>query len=585
MNRQRNIGRSSLKLGLECLESRYAMDASFTTAKFDFGTATSPLESGYTRVTERTAFNPTTGFGWTSGSISGVDRATGTALTRDFNYTPDGTFVVNVPNGRYQVKATLGDLGSYAHDQVGIYLESVLVDTVSTAARQVVNRGYEVNVTDQQLTMRLRDLGGSDRNGVIAALEISLQTPTLSVNDARIAEGDAGSRDLTFDVLLSSVSTTDVQVGFATSSGTATAGSDFVSKRGTLTIPAGLRSVSITVAILGDQMIEADESFNLVLSNPVGATLANRSATGTITNNDLLPSLTLGVPSGPFLESRSTPVSATVRRTGSTAAALQVALVSSDRSEATVPAIVTIPQGQTSVTFPIRLVDDALLDGTKNVLITATAAGFETSRATIQVADDDIPPFFRVFDFSTTRSALSGNFAKVNEGSTYSTALGYGFNAGAVRSADRGGSTLISDFIYTADATFAIDVPNSRYVIDVIMGDLGNFAHDQMGVFIEGVQAGSVSTGSGQIVSRTYSGKFPMDNSICGFVTWADPTQTRLSRRFACTPRELNPMQGSIGQRKLEFRMPFFRSGQLTQKASTAIPLVPVTSGRQIRFA
>ncbi len=117
------------------------------------------------------------------------------------------------------------------------------------------------------------------------------------------------------------------------------------------------------------------------------------------------------------------------------------------------------------------------------------------------------------------------------------------------------------------------------------MGDLGNFAHDQMGVFIEGVQAGSVSTGSGQIVSRTYSGKFPMDNSICGFVTWADPTQTRLSRRFACTPRELNPMQGSIGQRKLEFRMPFFRSGQLTQKASTAIPLVPVTSGRQIRFA
>ncbi|MDX1927306.1 MAG: hypothetical protein SFV81_12365 [Pirellulaceae bacterium] len=162
--------RSERSLGCERLESRYAMDASFTAAKFDFGTASSPLESGYTRVTHGTLFTPATGYGWSAGSISSYDRATGTALTRDFNYMPDGTFSVNVPNGRYEVKAILGDLGAYAHDQVGVYVEGIQRDTVSTSARQIVNRTYQTDVADQQLTFRLRDLGGSDRNAVIEAL-------------------------------------------------------------------------------------------------------------------------------------------------------------------------------------------------------------------------------------------------------------------------------------------------------------------------------------------------------------------------------------------------------------------------------
>ena len=58
---------------------------------------------------------------------------------------------------------------------------------------------------------------------------------------------------------------------------------------------------------------------------------------------------------------------------GDTSEPLTVMLASSDETEALVPESVTIPANETTVTFPIDIVDDTLLDGEQLVLITATA--------------------------------------------------------------------------------------------------------------------------------------------------------------------------------------------------------------------
>jgi hypothetical protein len=50
--------------------------------------------------------------------------------------------------------------------------------------------------------------------------------PTLSVADASVLEGNSGTTDLAFTVSLSAAATTPVTVAYATSDGTATAGSD-----------------------------------------------------------------------------------------------------------------------------------------------------------------------------------------------------------------------------------------------------------------------------------------------------------------------------------------------------------------------
>ncbi len=71
---------------------------------------------------------------------------------------------------------------------------------------------------------------------------------------------------------------------------------------------------------------------------------------------------------------------------------LTVDLSSADTTEATVPATVTIPAGQTSATFPIAAIDDFLADGPQVFLITASAAGYLTGQISLTVNDDTDAP-------------------------------------------------------------------------------------------------------------------------------------------------------------------------------------------------
>jgi len=155
--------------------------------RLDFGTSSSPLAGGWTRVTNATSYSAAKGYGWQSSvRLLSADRGTGSDVERDFNYVRSGTFAVDVPPGTFEVTVTLGDLGPYAHEQMGVYLEGVQVDVVSAAAGQVVTRTYQVAVTDGQLALGLVDLGGSDPNVVIEALVVS------SAGGAAAAGADAG---------------------------------------------------------------------------------------------------------------------------------------------------------------------------------------------------------------------------------------------------------------------------------------------------------------------------------------------------------------------------------------------------------
>lgn len=81
---------------------------------------------------------------------------------------------------------------------------------------------------------------------------------------------------------------------------------------------------------------------------------------------------------------------ATISRTGAdTSTALTVSITSNDLTEATVPATVVIPIGATSATFNVTAVDDSLLDGPQTVSISATASGFISTAAELQVLDEE----------------------------------------------------------------------------------------------------------------------------------------------------------------------------------------------------
>jgi aryl-phospho-beta-D-glucosidase BglC (GH1 family) len=112
--------------------------------------------------------------------------------------------------------------------------------------------------------------------------------PSVSVGNVSMNEGN-GAGTATFTVSLSSASANPVTVSYATSNGTATADSDYTAKTGTLTFAAGETSKTVTVNILGDTVVEQNETFDLLLSAPTNATIGTGTGTATLLNDDLPP--------------------------------------------------------------------------------------------------------------------------------------------------------------------------------------------------------------------------------------------------------------------------------------------------------
>jgi len=146
---------------------------------FDFGTDTSTVHPDAYQVSNTMLYHPVRGFGWIN-PVIGVDRGMENDLRRDFNAGTDITFAVDLPNGTYTLELTLGDR-KQMRDKVEVIINQQLRDTVSTLGGEFSNPQYSVQITEGQLKLRLRDLGGETNVAAIAALEITAIDPEAGI--------------------------------------------------------------------------------------------------------------------------------------------------------------------------------------------------------------------------------------------------------------------------------------------------------------------------------------------------------------------------------------------------------------------
>ena len=110
---------------------------------------------------------------------------------------------------------------------------------------------------------------------------------TLSVDDVTVTEPDGtATTEAVFTVTLSKKAVRTVKASYLTSPGSATGGSDFVHTGGVLKIKPKKRRAKIPVTVNGDDAFEGDETFEVQLSDPQRAELADGIGTGTIDDND-----------------------------------------------------------------------------------------------------------------------------------------------------------------------------------------------------------------------------------------------------------------------------------------------------------
>jgi len=120
--------------------------------------------------------------------------------------------------------------------------------------------------------------------------------PAVSIGNARIAEGDYGTRNMTFPLTLDHATIAPLTVNYVTADPTvttdptATAGIDYVPQAGTVVFAPGQTSATLTVPIIGDLTPEPNQTFlvRLFLPDPplVVARIADAQGVGTIVNDD-----------------------------------------------------------------------------------------------------------------------------------------------------------------------------------------------------------------------------------------------------------------------------------------------------------
>src|ERR1044072_3002109 len=111
--------------------------------------------------------------------------------------------------------------------------------------------------------------------------------PTLSVTGPTVAEGNSDTVPATFVVTLTPRSSRAAPLEHTTPDAPPVPSSgDYRGTRGRVEIPAGIDTATIDVPVHGDTVEEPDETFSLVLKNPVGAVLGVGEAQAEIVDDD-----------------------------------------------------------------------------------------------------------------------------------------------------------------------------------------------------------------------------------------------------------------------------------------------------------
>ncbi len=132
---------------------------------------------------------------------------------------------------------------------------------------------------DRVFTLSLNTPGTNDVLGATSAVTVTITDDDTAVSfTAATASVLESATNVVLNLVRTGVTNTTVTVDFATTNGTALAGSDYTNTTGTVTFSGGETNKTITIPIIADSLIEGKETFSVKLSNPSNTLL------GTITN-------------------------------------------------------------------------------------------------------------------------------------------------------------------------------------------------------------------------------------------------------------------------------------------------------------
>ena len=369
--------------------------------------------------------------------------------------------------------------------------------------------GDTANEPDETLLVSTSQVSGAELLDGTAIGTItnddSAGLPNISIGDVTIVEGNSGSSFAAFTVTLSAPAAANVTFNAATSDGTATvANSDYVAQNWSLVIPAGSTTLSLQVPVTGDTNFEQDETFAINLSSVVGASVADGSATGSITNDDVASGPTLSITNQVIsYEGNSGTTQAVFTLQLSAPASTDVTYdIATINNTATAPSDFvakslvgqTIPAGQTSKTFSVTINGDTAVEFDEVYIVevsNVTGAVMPNNQSIAKIRNDDGVPALSISDvsisegdsgtkmanFTLSLSAPSSTWVQVDVntadgsatvGSDYYQQSPQGFGISPGLTSATLGVEIIGDTTFEANETFTVKLSN---VINATIAD------------------------------------------------------------------------------------------------------------------
>lgn len=343
------------------------------------------------------AASDTGDFGLNTASASLSESTSSITLT--VNRTGGSTGAASVDYTITGVTATAGS--DYSGTSGTLNFQSG--QTTRTITVPIINDA--IDELDETLKVKLTNpMGGPQITGIaettITIVDNDLP-PVISVNDASVTEGNAGTATMTFTVSLSAANSVPVTVQWTSSNGTATAGVDYVGGSGTLTFDPGQTQKSVSLDVASDLIHETDETIQITLSAPTNASLGDASGTGTILDDDYAGDLQFAAATSSVAEAAEGK-SIYVTRSGGTAGTVTIhyqvsggtAAVGEDYTAFNTSGTLTFLQGETTKQITLSLLPDDFVEGDETIVMTLSsptggAALGTQSSTTLTIVDDD----------------------------------------------------------------------------------------------------------------------------------------------------------------------------------------------------
>ena len=256
----------------------------------------------------------------------------------------------------------------------------------STAFGLLANTDSYINGTHTNV-IQASATGYANSFATLLILDANLPTVTLEISPALVVES-AGLQAANLTARLSGPAPQNVVLDLVSSA------PDKARVQGTLSIPAGQVAASAPVAVVDDLQVGPLPSVQFQgFVHQTGSTrqvAATEPVTLSIVGSQGL-ALSVKLDHDVVDKGLTPATTGTVTRNGNPAAALVVTLASSAPTQATLPASVIIPAGQTSAPFSVNSVQDNIANGSQRVTLTASATGFSPATVALTVTDNNLP--------------------------------------------------------------------------------------------------------------------------------------------------------------------------------------------------